>query len=108
MLQNVSACGAHCLAPPPRRAQVNPPLYGADTPTSLFDRHVPWGWNLRRLDCLLKDYDLPKIPGVNTPMAYFGSELRKNRPRLRPPRVRAALPPRLPHAALLASLMLRS
>ena len=27
----------------------NPPLYGADTPTSFFDRRLPFGWNLRNL-----------------------------------------------------------
>lgn len=50
----------------------NPPLYGADTPLSLFDRELDWGWNLRDLGCLLSDYDVPDIPGVTSPMAYFG------------------------------------
>ena len=27
----------------------NPPLYGADTPTSFFDPRLPFGWNLRDL-----------------------------------------------------------
>ena len=30
----------------------NPPLYGADTPTSFFDRRLPFGWNLRDLQVL--------------------------------------------------------
>lgn len=51
---------------------MNPPLYGADTPTSLFDEKVPWGWNLRDLGCLLKEYDVPEISGVTSPMTYFG------------------------------------
>jgi len=51
---------------------LNPPLYGADTPTSLFDPKIPFGWNLRNLGCLLKDYNVPKITGVTTPMTYFG------------------------------------
>jgi jumonji domain-containing protein 2 len=50
----------------------NPPLYGADTPLSLFDEELDWGWNLRNLGCLLSDYDVPDIPGVTSPMAYFG------------------------------------
>ncbi|KAL4431002.1 hypothetical protein ABPG75_006258 [Micractinium tetrahymenae] len=52
----------------------NPPLYGADTPVSLFDENVAWGWNLRRLGCMLQDsrYDVPNIPGVTSPMTYFG------------------------------------
>jgi hypothetical protein len=51
----------------------NPPLYGADTPISMFDKTVPWGWNLRHIDCLLKDYKVPKITGVTSPMTYFGT-----------------------------------
>lgn len=43
----------------------SPPLYGADTPVSLFDEKLPFGWNLRRLGCMLQDprYDVPNIPG---------------------------------------------
>jgi hypothetical protein len=51
---------------------VNPPVYGADTPLSLFDAKLPWGWNLRELNCLFKEYDVPEIPGVTSPMTYFG------------------------------------
>lgn len=51
----------------------NPPLYGADTPISMFDKNVPWGWNLRHINCLFKEYKVPQIVGVNTPMTYFGS-----------------------------------
>ncbi|KAL4426832.1 hypothetical protein ABPG77_006618 [Micractinium sp. CCAP 211/92] len=52
----------------------NPPLYGADTPVSLFDEKLPFGWNLRRLGCMLQDprFDVPTIPGVTSPMTYFG------------------------------------
>ena len=32
----------------------NPPLYGADTPTSFFDRRLPFGWNLRDLQVLMR------------------------------------------------------
>ena len=53
---------------------VSPPLYGADTPVSLFDLAVPWGWNLRALGgCLLQAADVPDLPGVTSPMTYFGS-----------------------------------
>ena len=51
---------------------VKPPLYGADTPYSLFDEDVASGWNLRKLGCLLDKYNVPDIPGVTTPMTYFG------------------------------------
>ena len=51
---------------------VNPPLYGADTPQSLFDEELEFGWNLRKLGCLLHKHDVPDIPGVTTPMTYFG------------------------------------
>ena len=51
----------------------NPPLYGADTPCSLFDKKLEYGWNLRNLGgCLLSQYDVPSIAGVTTPMTYFG------------------------------------
>jgi [histone H3]-trimethyl-L-lysine9/36 demethylase len=51
----------------------NPPLYGADTPISLFDDNVPWGWNLKKsMGCLLAQHGVPDIVGVTTPMAYFG------------------------------------
>ncbi|DBA74353.1 TPA: hypothetical protein ACH3X1_011126 [Trebouxia sp. C0004] len=51
---------------------VRPPLYGADTPHSLFDEKLDFGWNLRNLKCLLSKYKVPAIPGVTTPMTYFG------------------------------------
>ena len=51
---------------------INAPLYGADTPTSLFDKHLDFGWNMHDLQDLLKEYDVPAIPGVTTPMTYFG------------------------------------
>lgn len=51
---------------------LSPPLYGADTPQSFFDAKLEWGWNLRKLQCLLSKRQVPKIPGVNTPMTYFG------------------------------------
>jgi jumonji domain-containing protein 2 len=51
---------------------INPPLYGADTPMSLFDEKLPYGWNLRDLGCLLKQPHIPQVPGVTTPMTYFG------------------------------------
>jgi hypothetical protein len=51
---------------------INPPIYGADTPMSLFDEELPWGWNLRNLGCLWNEYNVPEIAGVTTPMTYFG------------------------------------
>ena len=51
---------------------LNPPIYGADTVMSLFDEKVSWGWNLRNLGCLWKEYNVPQIGGVTTPMTYFG------------------------------------
>uniref|UniRef100_A0A7S0S4F7 JmjC domain-containing protein n=1 Tax=Chlamydomonas leiostraca TaxID=1034604 RepID=A0A7S0S4F7_9CHLO len=52
---------------------LNPPMYGADTPLSLFDAEIPYGWNLRNLGDLLQTMkSLPHITGVNTPMTYFG------------------------------------
>jgi jumonji domain-containing protein 2 len=40
---------------------------------SLFDDKLPYGWNLKHLDgCLLKRPDVPQVPGVTTPMTYFG------------------------------------
>lgn len=50
---------------------LNPPLYGADTPVSFFDEEVE-GWNIRDLGCLLRQHNVPRIPGVTTPMTYFG------------------------------------
>lgn len=51
---------------------LSPPYYGADTPFSFFDQHLRFGWNLRGLDCLLSQHEMPAIPGVTTPMTYFG------------------------------------
>lgn len=52
---------------------ITPPFYGADTPQSFFDDKLPYGWNLRHLDgCLLKRPGVPHVPGVTTPMTYFG------------------------------------
>lgn len=51
---------------------INPPLYGADNPMSLFDKKIRVGWNLRDLGDLLQTPGLPQIPGVTTPMVYFG------------------------------------
>ena len=51
---------------------INPPLYGADNPTSLFDSVSEYGWNLNHLQDLLKKHDVAPIPGVTTPMVYFG------------------------------------
>jgi jumonji domain-containing protein 2 len=42
---------------------INPPLYGADTPVSFFDKKLPWGWNLRNLHDLLQTHEVPDIPG---------------------------------------------
>ena len=50
---------------------LNPPLYGADTPVSFFDEKVE-GWNIKNLGCLLTQHNVPRIPGVTTPMTYFG------------------------------------
>lgn len=51
---------------------INPPLYGSDNPWSLFDKKLRWGWNLRNLGDLLQDSRVASIPGVTTPMVYFG------------------------------------
>jgi hypothetical protein len=53
---------------------------------SLFDSRLPWGWNLRRLGCLLQDpqYALPNIPGTRAVL---------------PPLLRPTHPPAAPTAA---------
>lgn len=51
---------------------LKPPLYGADTPISFFDQELPFGWNLRNLGDLLRERQVPQVPGVTTPMTYFG------------------------------------
>ena len=50
----------------------DPPLYGADTPVSFFRENLTWGWNLRSLGCLLSQCCVPAVPGVTSPMTYFG------------------------------------
>ena len=50
----------------------NPPLYGADNPVSFFDKRPAWGWTLHDLKDLLHLCKVPEIPGVTTPMTYFG------------------------------------
>ena len=50
---------------------INPPLYGADTPISLFKQNCN-GWGLSDIGDLLKEKNVPDIPGVTTPMTYFG------------------------------------
>lgn len=50
----------------------NPPFYGADNPVSFFDPELAWGWNLRDLKDLLHLCKVPEIPGVTSPMTYFG------------------------------------
>ncbi|GLI64915.1 hypothetical protein VaNZ11_008308 [Volvox africanus] len=52
---------------------LNPPMYGADTPTSFFDDKLPYGWNLQHLGDLLQNHPkVDSVPGVTTPMTYFG------------------------------------
>lgn len=51
---------------------IQPPIYGADTPCSLFDEKISNGWSLRNLDDLLSTRNMPEIPGVTSPMTYFG------------------------------------
>ncbi|VDO96914.1 unnamed protein product [Soboliphyme baturini] len=52
----------------------NPPIYGADTPGTLYDADVN-EWNIGRLgtilDLIRSDYRI-RIEGVNTPYLYFG------------------------------------
>ena len=50
---------------------INPPTYGADTPLSLFRPDCD-GWGLKDLGDLLKGKEMPDIPGVTSPMTYFG------------------------------------
>ena len=47
-------------------------MYGADNPVSFFDEQLAWGWNLRDLQDLLHVCNCPDIPGVTSPMTYFG------------------------------------
>lgn len=42
---------------------LNPPLYGADTPTSFFDDKLSYGWNLRNLGDLLQQHNVDAVPG---------------------------------------------
>ena len=56
-----------------RSLTINPPIYGADTPQSFFDKKLDWGWNLHALSGdLLHAADLPRLEGVNAPMTYWG------------------------------------
>lgn len=58
-----------------RNVTLNPPLYGADIPGSLFEPQCK-GWTLRRLRSLLSEtlegHGI-KMPGVNEPYLYVGS-----------------------------------
>lgn len=40
---------------------INPPLYGADTPQSFFDKKSDWGWNLQNLRCLFSECDVSQL-----------------------------------------------
>lgn len=54
---------------------MNPPLYGADVPGSLFDDRIK-GWNLKNLNSLLSrtlEENDAAIPGVTQPYLYAGS-----------------------------------
>ena len=54
---------------------MNPPLYGADVPGSLFDERVR-GWNLKHLNSILSrtlEENDAAIPGVTQPYLYAGS-----------------------------------
>ena len=51
-------------------ANCRAPLYGADSPGSLFDSDQN-AWNMTRLDTLL-DLVKGEVPGVTAPMLYFG------------------------------------
>jgi [histone H3]-trimethyl-L-lysine9/36 demethylase len=58
-----------------RNVPMNPPLYGADVPGSLFDERIR-GWTLRRLPSLLSrtlEEAGAEIPGVTQPYLYAGS-----------------------------------
>ncbi len=46
------------------------PIYGADIPGTLFRKDDLNEWNIADLDSELRL--LPNLPGVNTPMLYFG------------------------------------
>jgi jumonji domain-containing protein 2 len=60
-----------------KNVPLNPPLYGADVPGSLFDdRKRGVGWNLRWLDSILSsalERSGSEIPGVTQPYLYAGS-----------------------------------
>lgn len=58
-----------------RNIPMNPPLYGADIPGSLFDDRSR-GWSLRRLKSVLSETlaaNGASIPGVTQPYLYVGS-----------------------------------
>ena len=50
----------------------NPPLYGADTPTSFFDRQLPFGWNLRDLQVLKGVIACAPAPGTERLLSQVG------------------------------------
>lgn len=52
--------------------QFCPAIYGADNPTSLFEDKLEYGWNLRHLNCMFAECNVPSICGVTSPMTYFG------------------------------------
>jgi len=47
------------------------PLYGADSPGSLF--HPDASWNMGKFETMLDIIDKDKLPGVTSPYLYFGS-----------------------------------
>ena len=58
-----------------KNVPMNPPLYGADVPGSLFDERIT-GWNLKHLNSLLSrtlEENNAAIPGVTQPYLYAGS-----------------------------------
>jgi hypothetical protein len=62
-----SAAHHHQTHPNLCSVTINPPLYGADTPMSLFDEKLPYGWNLKHLGgCLLKRPDVPQVGDCRT------------------------------------------
>lgn len=50
----------------------SPPLYGADLMNTLMDDRAG-GWNLNKLDSLLRDSISTSVKGVTTPYCYVGS-----------------------------------
>jgi len=54
-----------------RQTLINPPLYGADSPGTLFDESCQ-AWNVGHLPSLLHVLPGPGTPGVSLPFLYFG------------------------------------